>query len=49
MIQKKTGGQPKRRPQNYRNTRTHQVKKDDTLKIIPLGGMEEVGRNMTVF
>jgi len=24
-------------------------KKDDSLKIIPLGGQEEVGRNMTVF
>src|SRR5437868_3505315 len=29
--------------QNYVGT------KENTLKIIPLGGMEEVGRNMTVF
>ncbi len=26
-----------------------QVKKENTLRIIPLGGCEEVGRNMTVF
>jgi len=25
------------------------TQKDDSLRIIPLGGQEEVGRNMTVF
>jgi len=36
---------PKQVPQKQKPT----VKKDLTLRIIPLGGMEEVGRNMTVF
>ena len=36
---------PKQAPQKQKTA----LKKDLTLRIIPLGGMEEVGRNMTVF
>lgn len=33
----------------HRPTRRRKIKQQSALKIIPLGGMEEVGRNMTVF
>jgi len=35
--------------QTHKPKRHAQPKKSDSLKIIPLGGMEEVGRNMTIF
>jgi len=48
MIQKRRGvviGTSQRRG----SKRNNQSKQNEPLKIIPLGGMEEVGRNMTVF
>jgi ribonuclease J len=44
------GARPHRRPA-HRRPRQHAQKNrpENFLKIIPLGGMEEVGRNMTVF
>ena len=41
-------GQRRRRPYGRRHQRATQAKLG-VLRIIPLGGMEEVGRNMTIF
>ncbi|MFH1292448.1 MAG: ribonuclease J [bacterium] len=38
-----------RRKKRYKFKRTMDTRVNDTLRIIPLGGCEEVGRNMTVF
>ncbi|MBI4708644.1 MAG: hypothetical protein HY764_00330, partial [Candidatus Portnoybacteria bacterium] len=39
----------KRRSQRAGAKQQNKIKQPDSLKIIPLGGQEEVGRNMTVF
>ena len=44
---KKSGGYKKKK-YNFRRTKLNKANKD-SLRIIPLGGCEEVGRNMTVF
>ncbi len=40
---------PKKTPAVSTASRTHSPRSFQNLKIIPLGGVEEVGRNMTVF
>lgn len=48
--QAKTGTQKKYKKKNTKkDTNTAQLKNSNNLRIIPLGGCEEVGRNMTVF
>ena len=55
VTQQKTSSFPaqnrrgRRQPQRRQHHRYPQSIKAGVLKIIPLGGMEEVGRNMTVF
>jgi ribonuclease J len=41
--------QPAQKRGEFRLRRRPPIKKEDSLRIIPLGGQEEVGRNMTVF
>lgn len=47
MMFKKTGAQTRERVQTQ--TQTAKTDSKTTLKVIPLGGIEEVGENMTIF
>ncbi|MFH1287042.1 MAG: ribonuclease J [Candidatus Magasanikbacteria bacterium] len=48
--QNKSGGQPKKRARgSYKKAEQIPSATRDVLRIIPIGGCEEVGRNMTVF
>jgi ribonuclease J len=54
MITKYKSNKPKHyhnknKDQRVNNNPTNQSPKQDTLRIIPLGGCEEVGRNMTLY
>lgn len=42
-------GEPTQKKPEFQLHKRLQIKKEDSLRIIPLGGQEEVGRNMTVF
>ncbi len=47
--EKQSQKQPVQKKPSFRPRPRTEKKQEDILKIIPLGGMEEVGRNMTVF
>lgn len=49
MIAKKQPSYYSRAGSRSKQNRHSQRRKEENLKIIPLGGMEEVGRNMTIF
>ena len=38
-----------KRPQNSRTARENSIFEKDKLKVIPLGGLQEIGKNLTVF
>lgn len=38
-----------KRPQTVKSTKSNSVFEKDKLKIIPLGGLQEIGKNLTVF
>ena len=38
-----------KRPQNSRTVREKSIFEKDKLKVIPLGGLQEIGKNLTVF
>lgn len=47
-TENKTGKKPYKKNSNYKTQNKFEFKKSN-LKIIPLGGLEEIGKNMTVF
>ena len=51
ITQQKTSRTRYQYPRNLTQKPTQHKKEDnaDVLKIIPLGGLEEIGRNMTLF
>lgn len=38
-----------KRPQTVKSTKSNSVFEKDKLKVIPLGGLQEIGKNLTVF